>query len=275
MYKLIFCDLDGTLLDDNKNISLKNIEYINRAINNNCKFVITSGRSNMSLDYFNRYLNLDKGENYAIAYNGSYIYRTDTGKVLREHLIMPELAIMAIKLCKNYDVDIMVYKNELLWFDKPTEKILAYAKRNRVKTKIVDNIENVANESVSKVIIIGTKSELLNVEKGVHDNNINRIMTTFFSATDLYEFNPYCIDKGTGIEELADILNVNINETIAIGDNYNDLSMIKKAGLGVCCINGEEGVKKCSDYITVNDNNNSAVAEVIDKFVLKNINKFI
>lgn len=268
MYKILFCDLDGTLLDDNKKICNDNIKFINKAIENNCKFVISSGRSNMSLDYFNKYLNLDKSENYTVAFNGSYIYRTDTQEKLIEHLIPKNIALNAINLCRNFDVDIMIYKEEILWFDKPTDRINAYAKRNMVNFKVVDKIECALNKDISKVIIIGDNKELKKVENEVNKIEINKIMTTFFSSSNLFEFNPYGIDKGTGLEELSSILNIDVKNTIAIGDNYNDLSMIKKAGLGVCCPNGEDGVKKYADYITLNNNNNGAVAEVIKKFVL-------
>ncbi len=269
MYKIIFCDLDGTLLNDNRKISDINMEYVNKAINNGCKFVICSGRSNMSIDNFNKIFGFNKIENYAVAFNGAYIYRTDTKEKLVEHLVPSECAVKAIKLCRKFDVDIMVYRDELLWFDTPTERINTYANRNMVNTKVVNNIEEIAEKPVSKVIIIGEKEELKRVENEVYSTNINKIMTTFFSADILYEFNPLGIDKGTGIKELSEILKINIEETIAIGDNYNDLSMIKVAGLGVCCVNGEEEVKKYADYITVKNNNKGAVAEVINKFVIK------
>lgn len=268
MYKMIFCDLDGTLLDDNKNIPKLNIKYINKAIDKNCKFVICSGRSNMSIDYFNKYFGFDKTHNYAIAFNGAYIYRTDTKEKIVEHLLKGDLAIKVIELCRKFNVDIMIYKDEMLWFDSLTDKIKMYAKRNMVNTKIVDDIKLEAKHDISKVIIIGENNELKKVEQEIYNLGINNVLTTFFSAKNLYEFNPLGIDKGTGIEELCNILKIDLKETIAIGDNYNDLSMIKKAGVGACCFNGENGVKKYADYVTVNDNNKGAVAEVIKKFVI-------
>lgn len=268
MYKIIFCDLDGTLLDDNRNVSDINKNAINKAIEKGCKFVICSGRSNMSIDYFNKIFNFDKIKNYAVAFNGAYIYETNTKKKLVEHLVPSTCAIKAINMCRKFNVDIMVYKNEMLYFDAPTIRTDTYAKRNMVNTTIVNNLIEVSSEPVSKVIIIGDNEELKKVENKVMSTNIKNEMTTFFSADILYEFNPIGIDKGTGLKELSEILNVNIKETIAIGDNYNDLSMIKAAGLGVCCINGEDGVKKFADYVTITDNNEGAVAEVINKFIL-------
>lgn len=268
MYKIIFCDLDGTLLDDNRNVSDTNKNAIKKAIEKGCKFVICSGRSNMSIDHFNKIFDFDKIKNYAVAFNGAYIYETNTKEKLVEHLVPSNCAIKAINMCRKFDVDVMVYKNEMLYFDTPTNRTATYAKRNMVNTTTVDDLIDVASEPVSKVIIIGDNEELKKVENEVMTTNIKNEMTTFFSADILYEFNPIGIDKGTGLKELSKILNINIEETIAIGDNYNDLSMIKAAGLGVCCVNGENGVKNFADYITKADNNQGAVAEVINKFIL-------
>lgn len=270
MYKIIFCDLDATLLDDNKNIPEINVDYINKAINKDCKFVICSGRSNMSIDYFNRFFGFDKIENYAVAFNGAYIYRTDTNEKFVEHLVPSDCALKAIRLCRKFNVDIMAYRDELLFYDTPTDRIMEYEIRNMVKSKVIKNLETIAEKPISKVIIIGDNLELKKVENEVLSKNLDKEMTTFFSATNLYEFNPLGIHKGTGLTELCNILNIDLKNSIAIGDNYNDLPMIKAAGLGVCCINGENDVKRQSDYVTQYNNNEGAVAEVIEKFILKN-----
>lgn len=268
MYKIIACDLDGTLLDDNKKISDNNYNAIQQAIKAGCKFVISSGRSNMSVDFFNKLFGFDSIENYAIAFNGAYIYRTDNDEVLCEHLVPSYEAIQAIRLCRNFDIDVLAYRDRILWYDKFTERVKSYAVRNMVEYKGVYNIEEIARKPVSKVIALGSPDELKRLERAVLSSELSRTMTTFFSADVLYEFNPLGIDKGTGLSELCRILGINIEETIAIGDNFNDLSMIQRAGLGVCCKNGEKNVKALSDYVTLNDNNNSAVAEVIERFVL-------
>ncbi len=268
MYKIIACDLDGTLLDDNKKISSENYNAIQRAIEKGCKFVISSGRSNMSVDHFNRYFGFDNVKNYAMAYNGAYIYRTDTDEVLSEYLVPSREATDAIRLCRRFDIDVITYRDRMLWQDKESALITQYAERNMIERTTIYNIEEIAQKPVSKVIALGSFNELKRLEKAVYDTGLSDRLTTCFSADILFEFNPLGIDKGTGLCELAKKLGIDIKETIAIGDNYNDLPMIESAGLGVCCKNGEDGVKALSDYVTQNDNNNSAVAEVIEKFVL-------
>ena len=89
-----------------------------------------------------------------------------------------------------------------------------------------------------------------------------------FSANRYLEFNKKGINKGTGLVRLGHILNIPTKDIIAIGDNYNDLPMIKTAGLGVFMANTPEELKSQADYVTTLDNNAGGVAEVIEKFVL-------
>ena len=89
-----------------------------------------------------------------------------------------------------------------------------------------------------------------------------------YSSNRYIEFNHQGVNKGQGLKKLADILGVDIKETIAVGDNFNDLSMIKVAGLGVGVQNTVEDMKKECDVITKATNNENAVAEVINKYIL-------
>ena len=89
-----------------------------------------------------------------------------------------------------------------------------------------------------------------------------------YSSNRYIEFNHQGVNKGQGLKKLADILGVDIKDTIAIGDNFNDLSMIKVAGLGVGVQNTVEDMKKECNVITKATNNENAVAEVINKYIL-------
>jgi len=82
------------------------------------------------------------------------------------------------------------------------------------------------------------------------------------------EFNPYNIDKGTGVKDLLEKINIDPSEAIAIGDNFNDIPMIENVGMGVAVKNGVDEIKSVANYVTENDNNHNAVAEVIYKFIM-------
>ena len=89
-----------------------------------------------------------------------------------------------------------------------------------------------------------------------------------YSSNRYIEFNHQGVNKGQGLKKLAELLGIDMKETIAIGDNFNDLSMIKVAGLGVGVQNTVEEMKKECDIITKATNNQGAIAEVINQYIL-------
>ena len=81
------------------------------------------------------------------------------------------------------------------------------------------------------------------------------------------EFNALGVDKGKGLIDLAHKLGIDIKDTIAVGDNYNDMAMLEVAGLSVAATNAVDDVKKACDYTTKANNNEGVVAELIRKFI--------
>ena len=88
-----------------------------------------------------------------------------------------------------------------------------------------------------------------------------------YSSNRYMEFNALGVDKGQGLIDLANKLGIDIKDTIAVGDNYNDISMLKVAGLAVAANNAVDDVKAICDYVTEANNNEGVVAEVIERFI--------
>ena len=78
------------------------------------------------------------------------------------------------------------------------------------------------------------------------------------------------MDKGVALQKLCDYYKIDIKDSLAIGDNYNDVAMIEDAGIGVAVANAHLQVKEASDYVTKANNSQGAVAEAIEKFILDN-----
>ena len=91
---------------------------------------------------------------------------------------------------------------------------------------------------------------------------------SFFSCKEYLEYCPVDTDKGTGAQYLVKLLNIPHTSTVAIGDEQNDIPMIQSAHIGIAMKNGIDDIKKAADYVTENDNNHDAIAEVIEKFIL-------
>ena len=81
------------------------------------------------------------------------------------------------------------------------------------------------------------------------------------------ELNLFGVDKGLGLRDLCNYLGIDLSETIAIGDNFNDIGMLREAGLAVAVENAVDEIKAMCDYVCKKDHNNGAVAEVIERFI--------
>ncbi len=266
MYKLLATDLDGTLIGDDFKIPEINKEYIKKAIDKGINFCLCSGRSYMSLERFERELGIIGENTYGICYNGGVVYETLSRKVIRDVRLSRDLAIEILSELKKFDVGTVVYVGDKLIAERETEVIKTYVKKSGVPLNIIGSFEEIQDD-ISKVLVKGEYSALKEVESYMHPLFKERC-NDFFTANDLYEFTNLNATKGEGIKFLANHLGVNIGDVIAVGDNLNDLHMIEAAGLGVAVNNSVSEAKAIANYVTENDNNNGAVAEVIKKFVL-------
>ncbi len=269
-YKIIACDLDETLLDDNHEISARNREVIRKAGELGVKFVPATGRGFNTVDKTLQELGLfDKEEEYVISFNGGAITENRGNRLLYFQGIPFELAQEFYRRGLQYDVCIHVYTKDVVYVYNYVQSEKDYVGGRMPIQEIFDqNIDFLKGQEIVKMLYMNLDlSYLHQIEMDLKD--ITRDIDVSYSSNRYIEFNRKGINKGQGLLSLARLLGVKQEETIAIGDNLNDLSMIRAAGLGVGVRNAAEGVKPECDYVTEATNNESAVAEVIERFILK------
>ena len=135
---------------------------------------------------------------------------------------------------------------------------VVYPKENSVDFLKDATIAKILYQNVDVPYLMSLEPKMTDITKGC---------SVSYSSNRYMEFNKEGVDKGVGLQHLADQLGIKIEETIAVGDNYNDMAMLKKAGLAVAAGNAVEDVKKACDYTTHADNNEGVVAELIKKFI--------
>lgn len=269
MYKIIACDLDETLLSTDRTVSSKNIAAIKKACDLGVKFVPATGRGYNSIGGTLRELGLDGKENeYVISYNGGAITENKDNKLLHFEGLPFDLAEKIYQRGLNYDVCIHVYTKDMVYVYNLNPEEKDYVSGRMEITEISDkNLNFLKGQDIVKVLFQNDNRTYLNqIEKDLKD--ITADVDVSYSSNRYIEFNHKGVNKGAGLQKLADLLGVKMSETIAIGDNFNDLSMIKAAGLGVGVQNTVEDMKPMCDFITNATNDESAIAEVIEKFVL-------
>ena len=271
MYKLITCDLDETLLNSSdRKVSAKNVEAIHKAREKGVKFVPATGRPYDSITGTLTELGLVGLPNeYVISFNGGAITENKNSKLLHFDGITFELAEQLFNRGLNYDVCIHIYTLDTVYVYNFVQNEKDYlAGRMEVEEFFDKDINFLKDTKIVKALFVNTNQEYLNqIERDLKD--ITGDVDVSYSSNRYIEFNHKGVTKGAGLRRLAELLNVDIKDTISIGDNFNDLSMIQAAGLGVGVANCVDGIKPHCDYITKANCDESAIAEVIEKFVLK------
>ena len=269
MYKLIACDLDETLYGNDRTIPARNVEAIKRASELGVKFIPATGRGYNSVRETLVDLGLlDKEGEYVISYNGGAITENKGNRLLHFQGLPFEEAEELYRRGLNYDVCIHVYTREMVYAYNITQAEIARLSKRMQVTEVFDrDLQFLAGQDIAKVLYENRDFDYLKkIEEELKDITGN--MDVSFSSNRYIEFNSKGVTKGAGLRFVAEMLGIKREETIAIGDNFNDLSMIQEAGLGVGVQNTIQGMRQYCDYITEATNDEGGVGEVIEKFIL-------
>ncbi|HLR91927.1 MAG TPA: Cof-type HAD-IIB family hydrolase [Atopostipes sp.] len=270
MYKLIACDLDETLLNIDNQVSQRNIEAIKRADALGVKFVLATGRGYSTVQGTLQEIGLhDLEDEYVISFNGGAVTENKDNKLLHLQGISFDFASELYRRGLDYDVCIHVYTKEDVYVYNYVEEERAHLETKMEVIEIFDkDIDFLKDEEIVKVLYMNTDRDYLQqIEEELKDITQDSDIT--YSSNRYIEFNDKGVNKGAGITFLADHLGIDIEETIAIGDNFNDWPMLETAGLSVGVQNMVPELKERVDYVTEANHNEDAVAEVIEKFILE------
>lgn len=265
--RLIVSDFDGTLIDDNQKILPQVKSVIAEYVENGGIFAVCTGRMLKSILPQVRALGL-KG--LVVAHQGTQIAEIESGKLIKNGG-MPYEAVAEI--CKNVEElnqPVNIYAGDTIYTDIPKDNpyLQLYERIIGVEADAVDGkvSDFVLKNKLpcQKVAILVAESERDDLYKELCARIGNRFDVTC-SARVLVEISPLGDNKGEAVKFLAKHFDIPINLSVAIGDNLNDLSMIKAAGTGVAVGNADPILKAAADYVTVS-NNDGAVAQIIEKF---------
>lgn len=269
MKKILFTDLDGTLLKNDKTVSSENRLAIQKMLDMGHHLVIATGRSVKSGLAVAKQLGLTRPGCYMIAFNGAVIYDCAADIILDKRTLPIEHVEYLFEEAKKCGLHIQTYSNAHVLAQEPDKELDFYARTTGMPFKIIKNIFSGLEEEPCKVLLISLEeSEKLKKFQRVHREWEAETCSSFFSCKEYLEYCPKDVDKGRGVRFLMDFLNVGVQNVFAAGDERNDISMLQEAGTGIAVRNAYDEVKRVADYVTVNDNDHDAVAEIIEKFIL-------
>lgn len=268
MYKLIALDMDGTLFTSDKKISERTKKALAQAHQQGVKIVLASGRPLDGLRKPLAELNLISDDEYVLCYNGALSVTAETGKILSQCTLTGADCKKLFKLAEELGVHCHAFSTKQGLITNEINQYTKYeADMNEMQYHIINPYTDIDDDEVIiKVMFIDPPEILKDVIEKV-PSWVYEDYNAFSSAPFFFEITNKAVDKGTGLKQLAERLKIKQEEVIACGDENNDYSMIKYAGLGVAMGNAIDKVKNAANYIT-DTNDNDGVAKVIEKFIL-------
>ena len=264
--KLICCDIDGTLIRDDKSLSQENVRWIRKAVDEKeVLFSIVSGRMYTALSHFYDKIHIT---GFSSCINGTLLMSPD-GKVIRNHPINPESAGKVVSVQRKSNVEMLAVEIDE-WFTESREGYLYKSKIGiyRKDCHICSFKKNgLGSIHPNKLLFMSPdKEKLIGVE-----NEIKLLLSspdelTFYSGTDFLEIMPSGINKGTGIDDICGYLGIRHEEVFAIGDDANDIEMFGKVGFPIAMGNALESARKAAKFST-DTNENDGVAKAIQRFL--------
>lgn len=266
-YKLLALDLDGTLTDDEKKITPRTKRALTEAMEMGVKLVLASGRPDIGISALAQELDMYSYGGYILAFNGARIIDCKTNSVVFENAMDAEYYKDIIGVKQKFDsVEVITYSDKGILTEKVTDWVNEEKRCLNCGIELVDDLLSALPERVIKFLIVGKHEKLLPVKEYFEKNYAGKF-EFYFSQPFFLEVVPLGIDKANSLKWLKEYCGIQSEELMACGDGYNDIPMLKEAGLPVAMDNAYPEVKPYAKYITA-DNNHDGVGLAVEKFIL-------
>lgn len=266
MYKIVGLDLDGTLLNEEKEITSYTKDVLKKARELGVYTVLASGRPLSGMVRYLEELDLKSENDYVLAFNGSLVQNVKTKEIISYNMITGQDLLDLYELSQKLNVNIHAFTKTKLITPKISEFTELEAKINGLEIHVTDFNGILPDDDIIKVMFIDEPSILQaaidKLDKGLYEK-----YTVVRSAPFFLEFLHKSANKGCGLESLANYLGIKQEEVMSFGDAGNDMHMIKYAGKGVAMGNAFDEIKEIANYIT-KTNDEDGVAYAIEKFIL-------
>jgi len=265
--RLLALDLEDTLLRSDFSVSYRTKNAIKRTESMGVTVVLASGRIPSDMERFSKTFGLHKRPGFLICNNGALVMESNTGKIIHETRIAPEIALAICELADAEGFAVQRYENDVMYVSRQNEYTVYDEKLTGIRQVVVENFHDMLGSNCYKLLIPGDPMLLSPLESLVRTYLENDI-TLFTSRPYFLEILPPETNKGIALSKIAGSLGITAEETLAVGDSMTDEAMITWAGTGVCMINGDEKLRSVAKAVTEQSNDDDGVAEVIGKYIL-------
>lgn len=270
-YKLLVLDVDGTLLNDEREISKRTLAALLKVQQMGVRIVLASGRPTYGLMPLAKTLELGNYGGFVLSYNGCQIIKAQNGKILFERRINPEMLPYLEKKARKNGFAIFTYHDDTLITDSPdNEYIKNEALLNNLKIIREDEFSTAIDFAPCKCMLVSDKEKALIGLEQHWEKRLTGTLDAFRSEPYFLEVVPCGVNKANTLGALLEHLGVTREEVIAVGDGVCDVTMLQLAGMGVAMGHSQDSVKVCADYVTAS-NEEDGVALAVEKLILAEV----
>lgn len=263
-YRLVAVDLDDTLLDNDLRISWRAKQAIRQAGERGIHVTLATGRMFRSAVPYAEELGLNLP---LITYQGALVKNSRSGEVLYHRPVPRELVEPVVEVIRSFGYHLQMYHNDELCMEKLTPEGEDYSRLAGVGITLVKDLKLYCPQPTKIPVVNYQEDKLDRLAEVLEEGFGSRLYVTKSKPYYLEVMHPHAT-KGRALQVVAEHFGVPREEVVAIGDSFNDLDMIRYAGLGVVMGNAREDIKRHADYVT-RANDDEGVAEVLEQLVLK------
>lgn len=268
-YKILFTDIDGTLLNDSKTLSPWVLDAMEKYTREGGKIVLSSGRPLPGILQVVHDLHLESPNMYIIAYNGAMVYDLSDQKNIWEKRIPLTTVRTILDLAHANHIHCQTYTDQCIVSEYDTPELHKYINHihmpYEIKENVTEYLASCDNYMPFKLLAITMDDrEALTRFATILEPVVGDHIHTFFSAYSYLECCRKEASKGNAVRFLCDYLGVAVKDTVAAGDAANDISMLEEAGVSFAMANGTEDVKQTATYVTGKTNDEDGILEVFN-----------
>lgn len=263
--KALVLDIDGTLTNSQKDITPATKEAVQKLMKQGQKVILASGRPTPGMRRAEKELEMNRFGGYLLSYNGAKVVDCITGEIVYQRILPLSLIPGIYQFAKEHGCGLISYLgDEVISAFEPDEYVQLEARINGLPIRVVDNFVEFIDFDVNKCLMTAPGEQAAVYEKELQEK-YGDVASIYRSEAFFIEIMPQNVDKATSLDKMLPAIGVTRENTVCCGDGFNDISMIKYAGVGVAMGNAKDVVKEAADYIT-GTNDEDGLVEVIEKF---------
>lgn len=262
--KMIAMDLDGTLLDQEKNIAPEDAAAVREAVAAGYYVTLATGRMYRSAQPYAQELGLTHP---LVVYNGAFLKDPASGKVLGNWPLPLEVAQPLLDDCLERGIYIQAYVDDCLWAPRDCEEVRFYSHFARVPYEVEPEAIHALPQAPHKLLVISDRVKELRQELEQQYSGKIKIVS---SSKGFLEITAPATNKWHALQVLAAREGIPEGEILCVGDSDNDLDMIAHAGLGVAMGNANEAVCRAARVVTA-PNTRNGVARIIRSIMTRQV----